>query len=438
MAVRDRDDACPGVVDASSADDGLIVRVRLPGGRLDAARVVELAAMAKRFGTGSVDLTARANVQLRGLTDADLPAVADALAAAGLLPTRSHDRVRNILASPLAGRDPQALADADAVVTAIDEALCASPDLATLSGRFLIAVDDGGVPIATARQDITLLAVAPDTFALLVAGHDTTLRVPTASAADAVIRTAHAFITERAASGAWHIRELPDGPAAFAAKLADASPHPGPSTEPEPEPTPARQDDEATDTATDAAAVTATAAETPSDAPKQPIPPGGGARSRHPLIGVLTQSDGRHAVGALVPLGRLTQRHLAALVAIGGDLRITTTRGILVRDVADPVATAAALEAAGLSCDPASPWRGVTACSGLGACRRASTDVRAAAGRYALSPAAPHPARAATHWVACPRACGKPPGATVLIARPDGGYDVVGPPLPSHSQGPPP
>ncbi|MYV97482.1 precorrin-3B synthase, partial [Streptomyces sp. SID3343] len=365
MAVRDRDDACPGVVDATMADDGLIARVRLPGGRIDAARLGELAAVAREFGTGSLDLTARANVQLRGLTDADLPAVADALAAAGLLPTRSHDRVRNILASPLAGRDPRALVNADTVVDAIDEALCASPDLAALSGRFLIAVDDGGVPVATARQDITLLAVAADTFALLVAGHDTTLRVPTARAAEAVIRTARAFLSARASSGAWHVRELPTGAAAFAARLGGRK--------------------ERVDGVDGRTGRAGRSPETDAADGTRARPVAASARRGDPLIGTLAQSDGRHAVGALVPLGRLTQRHVAALVALGGDVRITTTRGVVVRDVLDPVATVAALEAAGLPCDPASPWRGVTACSGLGSCRRASTDVRAAATRHALS-----------------------------------------------------
>jgi precorrin-3B synthase len=426
MAVRDRDDACPGVVDASSADDGLIARVRLPGGRIDAAQLGELAVAARRFGTGNLDLTARANVQLRGLADADLPAVADALAAAGLLPTRSHDRVRNILASPLAGRDPRALVDADAVVTAIDEALCASPELAALSGRFLIAVDDGGVPIASARQDITLLAVAEDTFALLVAGHDTTVRVPATQAAETVTRTAYAFLTARATSGAWHVRELPNGAASFAADLAAAPATPttvagpaGPAEAPH------------TNTRTRAPRVAGEGRE-------GPVGGSGRGGGRQALVGVFAQVDGRWAVGALVPLGRLTQRHVAALVAIGGDVRITTTRGVVVRDVRDPAATVAALEAAGLPCDPASPWRGVTACSGLGSCHRASADVRAAATRHALASDAPSTGRPDTHWVACPRACGKPPGATVLIARDDGTYDVVPPTTPPTrtSQGP--
>ncbi len=435
--VRERDDACPGVVDASPADDGLIARVRLPGGRLVPAQLRELAVLARRFGTGSVDLTARANMQLRGLAEADLPALADAIAAAGLMPSRSHDRVRNILASPLAGRDPSALLDADAVLTAVDHALCAAPDLAALSGRFLIGIDDGGLPIASSRHDLDLVALTEHTLALHVAGHDTTLRLGPADAPAAIVHAARAFLTARAHTGAWHIRELPGGAAHFAAALA-AEPAPSEGSAP----------------SRDHAPTTASAA---------PPRHRGGSR---PPIGVLAQSDGRFAVGALVPLGRLTRHHLAALVGLRTELRITSARGVVVRDVTDPAATVAALEAAGLPCDPASPWRGVTACSGLGACRRALADVRSEAARHALGRSSPdatlvgtdrsgaptmaplpagrrardhratgHPPadvpravdRADTHWVGCSRACGKPAGATLLVAREDGTYETVPP-----------
>ncbi|MFI6977827.1 cobalamin biosynthesis protein CobG [Embleya sp. NPDC050154] len=415
VVVRERDDACPGVVDASPADDGLIARVRLPGGRLTPAQLHELAELAARFGTGSVDLTARANIQLRGLAEADLPALAEAVTAAGLMPSRSHDRVRNILASPLAGRDPNALLDADAVLTAVDHALCAAPDLTALSGRFLIGIDDGGLPIASARHDLDLVAPARDTFALHTAGHDTAWRFAPADAPAAIVHAARAFLAARADTGAWHIRELPSGAARFAATLGSA---PFPSRIREP------------------------AVAGPS--------PGGPRRhsGSRPPIGVLPQSDGRFAVGALVPLGRLTRRHLSTLVGLRAELRITGTRGVVIRDVTDPAATSAALEAAGLPCDPASPWRGVTACSGLGACRRALADVRTEATRHALghSPigvaladttpmdtdrAAADPpgalGRADTHWVGCARACGKPAGATLVVAREDGTYETVPP-----------
>jgi precorrin-3B synthase len=115
------------------AADGLLARVRLPGGRLD-ARGMRAVASASRLGNGIVELTARASLQIRGLADDGLVVP---LAAGGLLPSATHERVRNILASPLAGPE------VDALVAELDAKLCADPSLADLSGRFLFAVDDG-------------------------------------------------------------------------------------------------------------------------------------------------------------------------------------------------------------------------------------------------------------------------------------------------------
>jgi sulfite reductase beta subunit-like hemoprotein len=121
------------------AADGLLARVRLPGGRL---RPDHLRAVAVGAGLGNeiIELTSRASLQIRGLSDG---AVAGVLEDAGLLPSLTHERVRNILASPLAGRHPRSVWDTDAAVDELDAAICADPELAHLSGRFLFGVDDG-------------------------------------------------------------------------------------------------------------------------------------------------------------------------------------------------------------------------------------------------------------------------------------------------------
>jgi len=82
------------------AADGALVRVRLPGGMITAAQVAMLCTVSSGFGSGTLQLTARGNVQLRGITD--LTAVAEAivplLSQAGVVPSATHERVRNMVA----------------------------------------------------------------------------------------------------------------------------------------------------------------------------------------------------------------------------------------------------------------------------------------------------------------------------------------------------
>ncbi|MGH3452052.1 MAG: precorrin-3B synthase, partial [Haloechinothrix sp.] len=153
---RSRSDACPGALTTHVAADGRLARVRVPGGALTAAALRVLADCAERFGDGELHLTSRANVQLRGLGSGDELAVR--LGEAGLLPSASHERVRNIVASPLSGV-AGGVADVRRIVRELDEAVCASAPLTTLPGRFLFGLDDGRGDIVDDRIDACWLAL---------------------------------------------------------------------------------------------------------------------------------------------------------------------------------------------------------------------------------------------------------------------------------------
>src|ERR1700710_1358092 len=103
---RTRADMCPGVWRPWHADDGLLVRIRLMGGRLPTAALRRLSEVSRDHADGRIYLTGRANLQLRGMaadrSQLTAPAVT-ALESTGLIPTRTHELVRNVLASPQTG-----------------------------------------------------------------------------------------------------------------------------------------------------------------------------------------------------------------------------------------------------------------------------------------------------------------------------------------------
>ena len=131
-----------------------VARIRLPGGYVSRAQWTALAALAADFGDGCLDLTARGNVQLRGLPPTAAAELGRRAARAGLLPSGAHDRSRNITASPLSGLGGRPAA------TRAGQRPRRSPDrrpgLTALPGRFLCAVDDGTGGAALAGSDLGL------------------------------------------------------------------------------------------------------------------------------------------------------------------------------------------------------------------------------------------------------------------------------------------
>src|SRR4051795_7191602 len=197
---RDRADACPGALQTHAAADGALARIRVPGGLLTSGRLGVLAAAARELGDGGLELTSRGNVQLRGLAQDDVPALGDRLAAAGLLPSETHERVRNVLASTLSGRSG-GLVDVRPWVAAFDAGLQADPALAGLPGRFLATLDDGRGDVSGLGGDVGLLALDERTVALLLGGADSGLRAAPGGAVALALAATRAFLDERAAQG---------------------------------------------------------------------------------------------------------------------------------------------------------------------------------------------------------------------------------------------
>ncbi|MGY4101128.1 precorrin-3B synthase [Nocardia sp. R16R-3T] len=391
---RSNPDSCPGVRRLHQAADGPLARIRLPGGRLEPGQLLILAEAAVELGDGNIELTSRGNVQLRQVRDA--AALSERLADAGLLPSDTHERVRNIVASPLSGRIG-GWADVHELVAALDTGLRAAPRLAELPGRVLFTLDDGRGDISRLGGDIGVHATDSGEFALVLAGSDSGIRVSRSDAVQVMLAAAHAFLD--VGSGRWRLYEVDEG----ARRVIDIlGLSPGPER---------LEFDAAHD-----------------------IP-----------IGWLGQDNGLVSLGAAVRLGSLPARIAEFIAAIERAIFITPWRSLVITDLEEWPAeqVVRVLAPMGLIFDASSPWLLVSACAGQPGCAKALTDVRAdvtaavesarvSAPSAVAAPGATIELRSADdvvvagrqHWSGCDRRCGRPRGRVTDIVATENGYRI--------------
>ena len=114
---------CPSAYRPMLSGDGLVVRIRPRCGRLSAAQAHGVADLAARHGNGLIDVTGRANLQIRGVSAAGHESLLGELAQLGLIDADEEcEAQRNVLVTPFwnEGDDTHLLA------TALEQALAAS------------------------------------------------------------------------------------------------------------------------------------------------------------------------------------------------------------------------------------------------------------------------------------------------------------------------
>ncbi len=379
-AVSDVKGWCPGILRPMASGDGLIVRVRPRCGAFSLETAAALADLAERLGNGHIDLTRRANLQIRGMTDDDLPRLQTGLATLRLLDSdAATEAVRNVMVAPLAGLDPAQPFDVRPVARAIDDALTSDKRLHALPGKFGLLVDGGGaISIASERADICL-AAAGDAMALGLDTTEGTQWLGTLSpvqAAEAAIVAAHAFL---AVATRGRMRGL--GEAAFAEVRAAVAPYLSPMTG---------------------------------------LPSPGGRR-----LGLLGG-----AVGIAAPFGRLEAVQLRQLVKLAADagaadLRLSPWRAVYfsVRGGGGVFVLEEARDA-GLIVEENDPVLQVEACPGTPDCRSSSVDTRGDARRLAAI-AAVRGWRGSIHISGCAKGCARSRPAELVLAGEGGAYRLI-------------
>lgn len=155
---------CPGLFYATPAEDGILSRVRIPGGIISSQQCRAIADIADDYGGGYVDVTNRANLQIREIRTSINSQVLNHLQDIGLGSRNSDvDRIRNIMTSPTAGIDPEELIDTRPFVQAWDDYIATHPALSALSAKFSVCFDGGGiVQVRDRLNDILFAAVLVD------------------------------------------------------------------------------------------------------------------------------------------------------------------------------------------------------------------------------------------------------------------------------------
>lgn len=382
MVARTALDRCPGLQRPFDAADGAILRARVPGGRIALAALDAFLAAGERWGAPIVQLTSRANLQIRALPSPIPPELTDAVLATGWFPSVSHERARNVLASPTAR-------DLGPIVAALDEQIMDRPALAQLPGRFLFLVTDEAGLGLTAPWDLAWQRLGGQrlgeqglgergfgeqgfgeqgrVLARLGRGEVVGMPGAPADAAATLAGLAETFLAVRP-EGAWNVRDLPPGSAARAAVTTGMSP-----------------------------VQLAQAA---------PLAPG-------PVPGSTDVEAGAGpdlVVG--LPLGQLDRAQLGALQAITDEVVATPWRSLLVPGGA---AYRNALAAVGLVVDPADPWAHLSACTGSPWCHTGRSPVVALAHEtVAVLRGTGAAATGHVHLVGCERHCGASRSDVVL------------------------
>ena len=376
---------CPGALRPMLSGDGYLVRLRLTGGVLPASAAKAIAHCAEAFGNGLLDLSARANLQLRGVGEAQLPALVEALQSHHLLDESAEaEAVRNVMASPLAGLADDGAFDIRPFVNALEERLASDAALHALPSKFGFIVDDGGgLSLSSVAADIRFLAVRGERFEVRLAGSDEAVVIEAAALADVAAGLAKSFIAQA--------RECDPPARRMAGLVAEKG----------------------------AAALWRAAGLAPV------------ARSSQPQTPPQPLGHNKNWLGLGFAFGRLSAHDLTWLADIAerlgsGELRLTPWRAILLPGVdANGAQEILSQARANIITDPADPRLAVVACPGAPGCASAEAETQDHA--LALAPLARTlaPSGVTLHVSGCAKGCARPASTLVTLTARGGLYDLI-------------
>lgn len=368
---------CPSLFEPMESGDGLLVRVKPPLGRMSAAGARAIAAAARAFGNGQIELTNRGALQVRGLGQASLPPFQAAVLATGLAsPDPAVERRRNILVSPFTSHTESA------VVTELERWIGEDKALAALPSKFGLALGPAHDPLPL-LADVCLTSLASNgknhgATLWRISLCDSQIAGVTDAPATAARAVVHNFVRISAA--------LDQGPQRMAELVRNCG----------------------------ADALFAGGGVGLDTAPSGP------SEGSSAIAGAFGDS-----FALCLPFGAASaeQIEIAADLAerfAGNNLRLSPWRALVLPAVSDAGTLAMEARAAGFITDISDPRLSVSACAGAPGCASAHAASRADAAALAA-----HPLRGTLHVSGCAKGCAHPAPVTFTLVAADDGYGLI-------------
>jgi len=393
-----------GLFHVAPAQNSFMSRLRIPGGVLPTWQFRGVGELARRFGGGYVDLTTRANLQIREIDAKDARDYLVGLVEIGIINKGAGaDNIRNVTAGATSGIDTQELIDCLPLARDMHHYILNHKEMYGLPRKFNIAFEGGGtIASLDDTNDIGFRAVrvgedqaSDDLLAGVyfrltlggITGHKDFARdTGVLLKPEECVEVAGATVRVFARNG-----DRTDRKKARLKYILDAWGFPRFIDEVEKEwGRPLRRVD--------------------LDRTEPGLP-----EDRWAHVGVHPQKQpGKFYVGVVLPVGRMTCDQVEGLAEIAdrfgsGRIRLTVWQNLLISDVskADVPQVQGAIEALGLDWDASSLRAGLVACTGSAGCKFAGADTK----RHALELATYLEARVALdrpvnlHVTGCSNSC---------------------------------
>jgi ferredoxin-nitrite reductase len=356
-----------GLFFLSPVKNAYMARLRIPGGVLKSYQLRELAHLSQELTTGYIQITTRANLQIRLIEPRNAPEVLRRIQSIGLHTRGSGaDNIRNLTTNPTAGIDPVELIDCSPFINELAHLIVNDRSFYDLPRKFNIAFDGGGLIGALEdTNDIGVKAVRAQSgevsFRISAGGatghkafaNDLGVLVPPTQIVKVVCAAVRVYInsgcrSDRKKARLKHLLEkislddyLNEIEKVLGFKL-----------------------------------------------PRSPLQPAAlrwaSQELKHSHIGDFPQKQrGLNYIGASLPVGQITPKQLLRLADLSdahgsGEIRLTVWQNFIIPNVPDSFVPTVkrALEKLGLPAQQSNVSSGVVACTGNSYCKFAQSDTK--------------------------------------------------------------